>query len=301
MTAVNTTQQVLASHLNRKPGRDPAVSRAKPTFLDSLIRFMAWSAVIGTLATPVLLIALFNSQIIVSFPGLRGSDFEATVRKLMPGAPGSGIVTADGRGLAAQAERLRSMTARPEMAAGAITRLHLLALAFDDKPEPTPPRSPLNPSGSTRRPAVDPDGYRRMTLNVAHVPKEGVVVVADQPIRWTIVGAASSWPVIGFEGMAPFDIVNGRPNLIAGFRIRAFGARDTARAADPFHADPAARRALCQSVRAWSEHFGLAMTQVTFRLIANASGDGTDPRAFLSDGDEQRTWTGPWIDGFCNR
>jgi hypothetical protein len=277
-------------------------SRAKPSFLDSLIRFMAWSAVIGTLATPVLLIALFNSRIVVSFPGLHGSDFAATVRKLMPEAPGSGIVTGDGKSLAAQAERLRSMTARPEMAAGAVTRLHVLALAFDDKPEPTPSPSPLQgPSGSTRRPAVDPDGYRRMTLNVAHVPKEGVVVVADQPIRWTIVGAASSWPLIGFEGMAPFDIVNGRPNLIAGFRIRAFGARDTARAADPSHADPAARRAFCQSVRAWSEHFGLAVTQVTFRLIAGATGDGIDLRAFLSDGDEQRTWTGPSIDGFCKR
>jgi hypothetical protein len=278
------------------------VSRAKPSFLDTLIRFMAWSAVIGTLATPVLLIALFNSQIIVSFPGLRGSDFEETVRRLMPEAPASGIVTADGRSLAAQAERLRSMTGRPEMAAGAITRLHFLALAFDEKPEPTPPLSPLQaPSGSTRRPAVDHDGYRRMTLNVAHVPKEGVVVIADQPIRWTIVGAASSWPLIGFEGMAPFDIVKGRPNLIAGFRIRAFGARDTARAADPVHADPAARHALCQSVRAWSEHFGLAMTQATFRLIANATGDGAHPRAFLSDGDEQRTWTGPWIEDFCKR
>ena len=98
-----------------------------------------------------------------------------------------------------------------------------------------------------------------MTLDLAQLPKEAVVVIADQPLRWTIAGVGSAWGRIGFEGLAPFDVVNGRPDLLAGFRIAAFGARETARRDRSVPCRPARPAALCAtSVRLWTEHFGVA-------------------------------------------
>ena len=263
----------------------------RPSFLDSLIRLLVWSSVVGTLAVPVLLIALFNSQIIVSFPFLGDNGFNATFNKLFPSRPTSGIVTADGGSRAAQIERLRAMTARPEMASGAALQLHVVAVAFDEeKPEPSP---------ASNAPVVDPDGYRRVSLDLSR-SKDAVVVIADQPLRWSVAGAGGAWGRIGFEGLAPFDVSNGRPNLLAGFRIGAFGARETARAVDPFHADQRRQRALCNSVRLWSEHFGVTTTQVTFALIANPTRialDGT----IVSDGQLRRSWTGTWLNSLCKQ
>jgi hypothetical protein len=268
----------------------------RPAFLDSVIRFLVWSSVIGMLAVPALLILHFNSQIIVTFPAFRDSDgFGAVVNRLLaPSTPGSGIATGDGSGRA-QIARLKSFLARPEMASGAAHRLNFVALAFDDKPEPTPA------STTQTRHAVDRDGYRRMSLDLGQLPKEAVVVIADQPIRWTVTGTDSAWGRIGFEGLAPFDIANGRAGMVAGFRIAAFGARDTARATDPFHADPQRRRNLCSALRLWAEHFGLGAGQITFALVTDATAIGSSNGAITSDGRLGVTWTGPTIQSMCKR
>ena len=255
---------------------------------------MVWSSVIGTLAVPVLLLAVFNSQIFVSFPFMRDeTGFEKTIRRLFfPPPTTTGIVTADGRSRAEQMQRLRAMTARPEMASGAALQLNMVVLTFDEvKPEPSP---------VSNAPAVDPDGYRRMTLDLAQ-SKDAVVLIADQPLRWTITGVGSAWGRIGFEGLAPFDVVNGRPNLLAGFRVAAFGAREPARAIDPFHADRRGRDAVCSSVRLWTEHFAVTAAQVTFSMIANPTRVSATGGAIASDGQLRRAWTGSWIESLCKR
>ena len=64
------------------------------------------------------------------------------------------------------------------MAAGAATRVNFVIVAFTEKPEPN--------AKSGGRHVIDRDGYRRMTLDLAGLPKEALVVIADEPIRWTI-------------------------------------------------------------------------------------------------------------------
>jgi hypothetical protein len=271
---------------------------SRPALLDSVIRFLVWTAVIGALATPVLLVAMVNSRIIVSFPFLHDGDsgFVQTVRKLTGPPSSSGIVTADAAERRKQIERLQLMTARAEMTAGAAARLTILAVTFDDqKPEPTPPGS--KPNGHI----VDPDGYRRLTLNLADLPKDAIVMIADQPIRWAVNGASGTWGRVGFEGLASFDIVEGRPNLIAGFRIRAFGARAGARAVDPGRLDHAALREWCSAIKLWTGHFAVTASQVEFAVLANPTKVSGRNGTVASDGSWGVVRTGAGIAELCKR
>ncbi len=266
--------------------------------LDSLIRWMTWSIKIGMLAVPILLIMHFNGQLVMMTLPIfgAGSDkgFRATFDQLMSPSQSAGIVTGQDLDRPAQIARLRSMTARPEKTTGAATRVNFIAVAFEGKPQ-------LSPSETASRHVVDRDGYRRMTLDLGRLPGEAVVVIADEPIRWTISGANSPWGLIGFEGLAPFDIVNGRADLLAGYRIAAFGARETARAADPFYADERRRRAMCASVRAWTDHFGVAMAQSAFALVTNPTSVGSSDGGITSDGQPHGRWTGSAIQSHCTR
>lgn len=270
---------------------------ASPTWPGSLIRLLIWTAVIGTLAVPVLLILSLNGQILIGLPPFNSdSGFRATFDRLMSPSQSAGIVTDPGS-RTEQIARLRSFTARPEMSTGAATRVNFIAVAFGDKPEPTSSPKSLN----RVRYVVDPDGYRRMTLDLAGLPREALVVIADEPIRWTITGANSAWGLIGFEGLAPFDISNGRSGMLAGYRIAAFGARETARADDPFHADQRRRRSLCTSLNAWSEHFGVSLMQTAFALVTDPTKIGSSNGSITSDGQARVSWTGPTIESLCKQ
>lgn len=268
---------------------------ARPTLLDSLIRLLMWSAIIGTIAVPVLLILSLNGQIVMSLPPFSsGGDngFRATYDRLMSPSQSAGIVT--GRGdRAEQVARLRSFTARPEMAAGAATRVNFVIVAFTEKPEPN--------AKSGSRHIIDRDGYRRMTLDLAGLPRQALVMIADEPIRWTVTGANSAWGLIGFEGLAPFDIVNGRPGMLAGYRIAAFGARDTASASSPHQADQRRRYNLCRSLQAWTAHFGTTVSQTAFALVTDPTNIGSSNGAITTDGQAGVSWTGPAVESFCRR
>jgi hypothetical protein len=257
---------------------------------------MMWSTKIGVLAVPVLLILHFNGQLVMMTLPIFGSGsdngFRVTFDQLMSPSQAAGIVTGQGLDRTAQIARLRSMTARPEKTTGAATRVNFIAVAFDEKPEPS---SSKTASGHT----VDRDGYRRMNLDLGRLSGEALVVIADEPIRWTVNGANSSWALIGFEGLAPFDIVNGRADLLAGYRIAAFGARATASAADPFRADQRRRQNMCASIRAWTEHFGVAMAQTAFALVTNPTTIGSNDGGITSDGQARVSWTGPAIQSLC--
>jgi hypothetical protein len=252
---------------------------------------MVWSAVIGTIAVPVLLITYFNSSLIAAMPIFRdNTSFRTTVERLQP--PSGGIVT--GRGdRAEQVARLRSFTARPEMAAGAATRVNFVIVAFTEKPEPN--------ARSGSRHIIDRDGYRRMTLDLAGLQRQALVIIADEPIRWTVTGANSAWGLIGFEGLAPFDIANGRPGMLAGYRIAAFGARDTASAGSPLQDDQRRRYNLCRSLQAWTAHFGTSVSHTAFALVTDPTNIGSSNGAITTDGQAGVSWTGPAIESYCRR
>src|SRR5262245_20450914 len=246
------------------------------------------------MAVPVLLILSLNGQILIGLPPFnRDSGFRATFDRLMSPSQSAGIVTGEGLDRQAQIARLRSFTAQPEMIAGAATRVNFVIVAFTEKPEPN------GSSKSGGRHVIDRDGYRRMTLDIAELPRQALVMIADEPIRWTVTGANSAWGLIGFEGLAPFDIVNGRPGMLAGYRIAAFGARNTASAHSPLDADQRRRHNLCMSLQAWTGHFGITVSQTAFALVTDASKIGSSNGSITTDGQAGISWTGPAIESFC--
>jgi len=264
--------------------------------------------IIGCIAVPVLMIALFHAHLFTAFSFVpNDARFLQTVEKTfgqpstIPEPKIATNVLAQER--AKQVERLTKLAGRPEMASGAAESVHVIALGFED----------IKPYGvetaAFTRQRVDPDGYRRLTLDMTQAQREAVVLVSDQPIRWSIAGLqAGSWPRVAFEGYAAFDIVDGQRGSLAGFRIAAFGATDAImHAADPTDAlelkrgGPGLLHTFCASVRTWSEYFALGPGAAGFTLLLNPT--RVTPRAGvpLSDGDIAKNMTGSEILEMCKR
>jgi hypothetical protein len=147
---------------------------------------------------------------------------------------------------------------------------------------------------------VDEDGYRLLSLDVAQASRSAVVLIAGQPIRWNVSGlAASSWPRLGFVGVAAFDVAGVPPGSLAGFRIGAFGAREVARALDPTRGEISIRQTLCASLQAWADLFGLPFEDVRFTLLLEPTRVATQDGLPRSDGEVSRSFFPAELDDLC--
>jgi hypothetical protein len=195
-----------------------------------------------------------------------------------------------------QIARLKSLSGRPEQASGAANSLQIIAVAFEGIKPGVAGMSAAN------RQSVDDDGYRRLSLDLAEMPQDAVVIIADQPIRWRLEGLApGSWPRVGFEGHATFDILNGQPGSLAGFRIGSFGATDTARAVDPTEGEVSNRTTFCRTAQKWADHFGLPFSAVRFALVRNASQISIRRRNPVSDGNIANSLDANELDRLCKQ
>jgi hypothetical protein len=196
------------------------------------------------------------------------------------GSPKPGIVTSVlNKERERQIARLRTLTGRPELASGTAASLQVIAVAFDR----------LKPATSSSQ-AVDQDGYRILELDLKQSSRDAVVIIADQPIRWRLKGLTSgSAARVGFEGYAAFDILDGQPGSLAGFRIGTFGAPRFARAVDPTVGEVSNRQGFCSSLQDWADHFGLPFDAVRFTLLVNPSRITPTSGLAESDGDTDKT------------
>ena len=271
------------------------------SLLESVIRFLVWSMIIGCIAMPLLLTALIYSELFAAFPFWRGSEsFRRTVDSVLgegSKAPTPKIVTGVlEQERARQIARLAALTGHPELASGAASSVQFIAVVFEGiKPDAVE-------AIALPRQRVYEDGYRRLTLDMAQAQREAVVLTSEQPIRWTVAGLQPrSWPRLGFEGYAAFDIADGQPGSLAGFRIGAFGATDLMRAADPTQGEVSIRHTFCKSVQTWVDHFGIAFNTARFTLLLNPT--RVAPRAGVpsSDGEIAKTMFGDEIERLCKR
>jgi hypothetical protein len=150
--------------------------------------------------------------------------------------------------------------------------------------------------------SVDDDGYRRLSLDIGETPQDAVLIIADQPIRWRIDGLmAGSWPHVGFEGYASFDVLNGQRGSLAGFRIGSFGANDVARAVDPTQGEVSNRTRFCATAQTWADHFGLPFSALRFALVRNASQIAIRSRKPVSDGNITNSMDAAELDRLCKQ
>ena len=125
--------------------------------------------------------------------------------------------------------------------------------------------SPSMESPATRKPADK-------TLELSLAADSAVVVIATEPVRWTVSNhGARHRARVGFEGAAPMQFAGIDEGQLTGFRIGAFGARQFAVPVDPVAASPQLRQQLCAAVNLWSQHFGVDWANVGYTLVPDAS------------------------------
>src|SRR5215211_6490878 len=172
----------------------------RPSLLEQVVRFLVWFFVLGCIATPVVVMALVYGKVFGSFWDAGNGPVQPTWQiNLGSSAPSKPkIVTGVlGEERDKQIARLKSLSGRPEQASGAANSLQIIAVAFEGM---KPSAAGISAANGL---SVDDDGYRRLSLDLAEMPQDAVVIIADQPIRWRLEGLASgTWPRVGFEGHA---------------------------------------------------------------------------------------------------
>jgi hypothetical protein len=233
-----------------------------PPLLDSVVRFLVWSGVIASVVAP--LIAIFMiSQMSFFAPWGWGREprFEELHRIIVATRAWFGGVVSGGstRSLIADSKRLREMTAFNGEATAART-LEIIVVRFSD--------TSAQPAKAGRLPQRA--GYRSVNLDITSADRTAALIIADAPVLWTVqANAPGQRARVAFEGAAPFDIANGYPGLLAGFRIESFGASNTTRPLDILEsASPGARR-YCAALALWSAHFGVKPFDTSATFVEN--------------------------------
>jgi hypothetical protein len=277
----------------------PDEATRRPQLLESVIRFLVWFTVLGCIATPVIVLTLVYGKVFGSFWGgnrdLPQPALQINLGNAAPSKPK--IVTGVlGEERSKQIARLKSLTGRPEQASGSATSLQIVAVVFEGI-KPGVAAAPA-PQGQN----VDDDGYRRLSLDLGQAPQDAVLIIADQPIRWRLEGLTpGSWPHVGFEGYAAFDVLNGQPASLAGFRIGTFGATDIARAVDPTEGEVSNRTTFCAAAQKWADHFGLPFSAVRFALVRNPGQISIRSRKPVSDGNITNSMDANELDRLCKQ
>jgi hypothetical protein len=260
----------------------------RPPRIEQVIRFFVWFTVLGFIALPVVVLTLTYGHVFGSFVGNNNDRVwqilrQAGPQETVPARPGI-VTSASDQERERQIASLRALTGRPEQVSGSVASLQIIAVAFDaTKPD-------RGGTSSQARQAVDQDGYRILQLDLKRAPRDAVVIIADQPIRWRLEGLTpGTVPRLGFEGYAAFDVLDGQPGSLAGFRIGTFGASHYARAMDPTVGDVSNRQGFCKSLQAWADHFGLPFDAVRFTLLFNPSRIAPTSALAASDGEIDRT------------
>lgn len=272
----------------------------RPPLLESVIRFFVWFTVLGFIATPVVVLTMTYGHVLGSIGGRNNDRFRQILEQAGPHEATSSkptIVTSVlGKERDSQIARLRALTGRPELASGTAASLQVIAVAFDGT---KPDRAGTS---SQARQAVDPDGYRILQLDLSRAPRDAVVIIADQPIRWRLQGLTpGSAPRIGFEGYAAFDVLDAQSGSLAGFRIGSFGAARFARPVDPTVGEVSNRQGLCASLQNWADHFGLPFDAIRFTLLLNPSRIAPTSGLAQSDGDTDKTMYAGDLDRLCKQ
>jgi hypothetical protein len=277
----------------------PDDATRRPPLLEQVIRFLVWFFVLGCIATPVIVLTLVHGKVFGSLWGgnrdLPQPMLQINLGNAAPAKPkiATGVL---GEERSKQIARLKSLSGRPEQASGSATSLQIVAVAFEGvKPG-------IAETPATKRQSVDDDGYRRLSLDLGQAPNDAVLIIADQPIRWRLEGLTQgSWPHVGFEGYAAFDVLNGQPGTLAGFRIGSFGATDIARAVDPTEGEVSNRTTFCAAAQKWADHFGLPFSAVRFALVRNPSQISIRSRKPVSDGNITNSMDANELDRLCKQ
>src|ERR1700712_5692094 len=145
----------------------------RPPLLEQVIRFLVWFAVLGCIATPVVVMLTIYGKVFGSYSGRGNDGLQQIFAQINSGnaAPKPKIVTSVlSEERDRQIARLRALTGRPEQASGAVASLQIIAVAFERV------KSADTPASGPARHRVDDDGYRNLSLDLGQAPRDAVVI-----------------------------------------------------------------------------------------------------------------------------
>ena len=220
------------------------------------VTFVSWIVFPGILNGPGLLV-LYNAR---PEPG----QFEKIWRNATPGDIAFG---GDLKKLTAVAERLRNNAASRDEAALYNKTLHV-AVVYG-LPEPAQ-------SNVSSKVVIDLDG----------AGDAAALIISAGPVMWRVEHASKDQRAkIGIEGPSAFDIENGPPHILAGFRSGAFGVEDSTSPRDYLEdAGDQRKSRLCSALNHWLKLFDTPPQRVRFfvfnqptRISVKESGLSGDP------------------------
>ncbi|MFH6786465.1 MULTISPECIES: hypothetical protein [Methylobacterium] len=182
---------------------------------------------------------------------------------------------------AARRERLIGWTAHPDRVSGSAAHLDLVGLVY------TAPRE----AGA---------GYRALAIDLAGAPDRAVVVVTEQPVTLALTSIPPDRAgALGVESSAAFDLAQGRPGLLAGFRALPYGAAEVAPVLDPVRSGPETLRDFCAALRLWAVQYGLPPGRTRYTLIENPTRIALAGEAVQTDGTARGRVSGRRLARLC--
>lgn len=126
---------------------------------------------------------------------------------------------------------------------------------------------------------------QRVALNLAGIGASAAVLIADRPVLWQIGGAPNERAKLGFEGPFAFDLAGASDGLLAGFRVGAFGAGETASPRDyaGSASDHARRRVVCRALDRWRHYFGVTKENLYVWSVTDAHSIAFSGRSVAAD------------------
>lgn len=196
-------------------------------------------------------------------------------------SPRTGIASrADPAMIRALEDKMQALTAYQGEAKGAAKVLQIITAQFDD-------------TSTTARSA---DGFLSVDLDLIAADDVAVVVISNRPVRWSIAAPDGSRRArFGVESSAPFDLVDASPGLLAGYRVKPFGAENVATPEQ--YIDDRDAEAFCKSVGRWRRFYELPRSSVRIAAARNPRTITVSTYGMSHNGEavEGR----PPIDAFC--
>ena len=250
-----------------------------PPLVDAVVRFLVWTGIVSSLAAPVIgMLLIWYGGFFAPWGMSRELSFDELQRRLIEARSWVGGVVAggDARTLARDANRLRELTAYDGEAKAVARTLEVVVVRFSKSERPDP-----SPSAPQRI------GYRDVRLDLTGADRTAALIIADAPVLWSVEpNARAPRAKLTFEGTAPFDVANGFPAMLAGFRIESFAAHDTTRPQDALGDDTTGVGRYCRALTLWAKHFGLTLADTTATFIDSPSMIRVSDRGVRHDGRE---------------
>ncbi|MGY2049507.1 hypothetical protein [Methylobacterium sp. JK268] len=202
---------------------------------------------------------------------------------LAPSPAAGGIATPD---IAAerrtQRARLLGFVAHPDRVSGSAAWLDVIGLGFT-APRPAEARA-----------------YRPLAVDLAEAPDRAVLLLSEQPLAVTLTTRpADRAGALGLDSLAAFDLPEGRPDLLAGFRSAAFGAAEVAPLLPPSRFGRETLRGFCGALRLWAGRYGLGLERLRYTLFENAGQIRLDGHRIRSDGTARGRVSGRRLARIC--